>query len=73
MFHVWEENMDVIHEHINAHRKVRFDMPNVLVGKIYGLIKLIVTPLISLFKPTTRRRLKQYYDLENGSYAEMLP
>lgn len=72
MFRVWEENMDVIYEHINARRKVRFDTPNVLAGKIYGLIKFIVNPTISLFKPLTFRRLKQYYDLEKGSYAEML-
>lgn len=73
MFRVWEEYMDVIYEHINARRKVRLDTPNVLVGKIYFIIKFIVTPLIFLFKPTTIRRLKQYYDFENGSYAEMLP
>lgn len=73
MFRVWEENMDVIYEHINARREVRFDTPNVLAGKIYSLIQFIVAPLISLFKPVTRRRLKQYYNLNNGSYAEMLP
>lgn len=73
MFRVWEENLEIIYEHINARRKVRFDTPNVLAGKIYGLIKYIVTPLIFLFKPTTIRHLKQYYDLKNGAYDEMLP
>lgn len=73
MFRVWEENMDVIYEHINARREVRFDTPNVLAGKIYSLIQFIVAPLIFLFKPVTRRCLKQYYNLNNGSYVEMLP
>jgi len=73
MFRVWEENLDLLCEHIHARRKVRFDIPNVLAGKIYGLIRFVVTPIIFLFKPTTIRRLKQYYDLDNGSYAEMLP
>lgn len=73
MFRVWEDNMEIICEHIEARRKIRFDTPNVLTGKIYGLIKFIITPIITLFKPLTLRRLKQYYDSGKGSYKEMLP
>ncbi|MCC7551875.1 MAG: EFR1 family ferrodoxin, partial [Methanobacterium sp.] len=73
MFRVWEENLNIITEHINSRREIQFDTPNVLAGKTHGLIKFIVTPLMFLFKPTTLRHLKRYHDLDNGSYDEMLP
>ena len=72
MFRVWEENMESIYEHINARKEGRFDIPNVLVGRTYVLLKIIVNPIISLFKPMTLRHLKRYSDSQHSSYEELL-
>jgi len=72
MFHVWKENIEVISERVNARKEGKFDTPNLLVGKIYILIKVVVTPIIFLFKPTTLRHLKKYSN-SSKSYEELLP
>jgi flavodoxin/Pyruvate/2-oxoacid:ferredoxin oxidoreductase delta subunit len=72
MFEVWNKNINVIISHINARNEGRFNTPNVLVGKAYGLIEFIVSPLIFLFKPLTLNHLKRYSD-SSGSYEELLP
>lgn len=51
MSQVWEENIKVIYEYINAHKEGRFDIPNILVGKAYILINLMVTPLSFYLSP----------------------
>lgn len=73
MSKVWKENIEVISENIMARKECRLDMPNVLAGKAYILIKLIVTPLIFLFKPLTLMHLKRYSNSSNRSYEELLP
>lgn len=73
MFSVWKENIEVICEHVNARKEGKFDTPNVLVGRAYFLIKLIVAPLIFLFKPLTLMHLKKYSDSSGKSYEELLP
>jgi flavodoxin/ferredoxin len=70
---VWKENIEVISENIMARKECRLDMPNVLTGKAYILIKLIFTPLIFLFKPLTLMHLKRYSNSSNRSYEELLP
>lgn len=73
MFYVWKENMEVIYEYVNARNEGKFNTPNVLVGRAYILIKLIVTPLIFLFKPLTLRHLKRYSSSASQSYEKLLP
>jgi flavodoxin/Pyruvate/2-oxoacid:ferredoxin oxidoreductase delta subunit len=73
MFNVWKENIEVIHEYVKARKEGEFDAPNILVGKAYVLIKLIVSPLIFLFKPLTLRHLKKYSNSSGKSYEELLP
>ncbi len=73
MFNVWKENIDIICGYVKARKEGEFDLPNVLVGKAYFLIKLIVTPLIFLFKPITLRHLKKYSNSSGKSYEELLP
>ena len=63
--------MESIYEYVNSEKEGRFDIPNVLVGKVYVLIKLIVSPIIFLFKPMTLRHLKKYSS--GSSYDELLP
>jgi flavodoxin/ferredoxin len=73
MFLVWKENMEVINGYVQNRKEGKFNTPNVLVGKTYVLLKLIVTPLISLFKPMTLNHLKRYSDSSDRSYEELLP
>ena len=72
MFKVWKENMEVIYEHINAQKQGKFDTPNIIIGRAYILMKIIINPLIFLFKPLTLSHLKRYSD-SNKSYEELLP
>ncbi len=44
-----------------------------MVGKLYWLIQIVVSPLIFLFKPLTLNHLKRYSDPSEHSYTEMLP
>lgn len=73
MFHVWKENIEVIHEYINARKEGRLDMPNILAGKAFILFKLIFAPIMFLFKPLTLRHLRRYSDSSHLSYEELLP
>jgi Pyruvate/2-oxoacid:ferredoxin oxidoreductase delta subunit/flavodoxin len=73
MFQVWKENMEVIYGYVETRKEAKFDTPNVLVGRTYLLIKLIFTPIISLFKPLTLKHLKRYSTSSNRSYDELLP
>ncbi|MBM4241434.1 MAG: hypothetical protein FJ150_07240 [Euryarchaeota archaeon] len=72
MFEIWKKNIEVIYEYVNTRKEGKFDAPNALVGKVYGLIKLIITPLIFLFKPLTLRHLKRYSDSSKLPYEELL-
>jgi ferredoxin len=72
MFHVWNENIEVISGYINAKKEIKLDTPNVLFGKAYVLIKLIFNPLIFLFKPSTLNQLKKYSDSSDLPYEELL-
>lgn len=73
MIDVWKDDTELIITQINYRKEGRFNLPNSLVGKTYRLVRLIVTPLIFLFKPITLNHLKRYSNLKNGSYTEMLP
>lgn len=73
MIQVWKENMEVIYGYVETRKEGNFDTPNVLVGKSYWLIRLVISPLIFLFKPLTLRHLNRYSDSSNHSYDEMLP
>ncbi len=73
MSRVWKENIEVISENIIARKECRLDTPNVLAGKAYILIKLMVRPLIFLFKPLTLMHLKKYSNSPNQSYEGLLP
>ncbi len=73
MSQVWEENMEVICGYVNARKEGKFNAPNVLTGRAYILIKLIITPLIFLFKPLTLMHLKRYSSSSSQSYEELLP
>jgi len=72
MFHIWNENIEVISGYINAKKEIKLDTPNVLFGKAYVLIKLIFNPLIFLFKPSTLNQLKKYSDSSDLPYEELL-
>jgi ferredoxin len=73
MLHVWNENSEFIIAQINSRKKINYNTPNVLVGKLYWLIRFVVSPLIFLFKPLTLNHLKRYSDSSKYSYTEMLP
>lgn len=73
MFYVWKENIEIVFEHINTRKEGNIDLPNVLVGKTFILIKLIFSPLIFLFKPLALSHLKQYSNSSSKSYEELLP
>ncbi|MDI6725270.1 MAG: EFR1 family ferrodoxin [Methanobacterium sp.] len=73
MFHVWKENMETVYKHINVRKEGKFDLPNIIVGKAFILIKIIFTPLMFLFKPLTLNSLKRYSSSSSRSYEEILP
>lgn len=71
MLMVWKENIEFICSQINDCKEIKFNTPNVLAGKLYWLIRLILTPIIYIFKPLTLSHLKRYSN--KGTYMEMLP
>ena len=72
MFDVWNENLDYISEFINTRKEGEFDTQNILFGRAYILLKLIYSPLMFLFKPSTLKHLKKYSS-ESLPYEEQLP
>jgi formate hydrogenlyase subunit 6/NADH:ubiquinone oxidoreductase subunit I/flavodoxin len=71
MFHIWNENLEHIAEFINTQKEGKYDTENSLFGRAYFLLKLIYSPLMFLFKPTTLKQLKRYSS-SSLSYAEQL-
>jgi formate hydrogenlyase subunit 6/NADH:ubiquinone oxidoreductase subunit I/flavodoxin len=73
MIQVWEENSSVLVEHINNHADVKWDAPNLVFGKFYGLIKFIIKPFTSSFEHSTLKKIKEYPELSKLNYEEFLP
>ncbi len=65
MFANWRNSVDAVCAHISARRRIRFDTPNVLIGKSYPMIRLVFPWLIPLFRPAVEKRLKRYSDAED--------
>jgi formate hydrogenlyase subunit 6/NADH:ubiquinone oxidoreductase subunit I len=72
MFDVWNENLDYISEFVNTRKEGKFDTQNLLFGRAYILLKLIYSPLMFLFKPSTSKHLNKYSS-ESLPYEEQLP
>lgn len=73
MINTWKENIHVILEQINNRANVKYDTPNLVFGKFYSLIKLIIKPIAPLFEHPTLKYRKKYPDLTNLAYEEFLP
>ena len=72
LFDVWNKNLDYISEFIKTRKEGRFDTENVLFGRAYLLIKLIYSPLMFLFKPSTLKQFKKYSSA-SLPYDQQLP
>jgi ferredoxin len=72
LFEVWNKNLDYISEFLKTRKEGRFDTENVLFGRAYLLLKLIYSPLMFLFKPSTLKHLKKYSSA-SLPYEQQLP
>ena len=72
MFEVWNKNLDYISEFVKNRKEGIFDTDNVLFGRAYLLLKLIYSPLMFLFKPSTLKQLKKYSSA-SLPYEQQLP
>lgn len=70
MFRNWRQSVDVVCGHINARRHVHFETSNVLIGRLYPLIRLLFPVLMPLYKPSILKRLRQYS--HNTSYEAVI-
>lgn len=60
MFAGWKASTSAVCGYINEKRMVHFDTPNVLIGKPYAVIKLVLPVLMPLFKPMALKHMRQY-------------
>jgi len=72
MFDVWNKNLDYISEFVKNRKEGIFDTDNVLFGRAYLLLKLIYSPLMFIFKPSTLKQLKKYSSA-SLPYEQQLP
>ena len=72
LFEVWNKNLDYISKFVKTRKEGKFDTENVLFGHAYLLLKLIYSPLMFLFKPSTLKHLKKYSSA-SLPYEQQLP
>ena len=73
MFSVWKKNAAGVCDVVNARKGGGFDTPNVFVGRAYGLIKILVPPLISYFKNMTLRHMRKFSGSTGLPYEKLMP
>jgi ferredoxin/flavodoxin len=73
MFAVWKEHIDVVCRHVRGYRRIKYNVPNVLVGRAYWPLNLLGILARSLFKGTTLKQLREGSGSSLTAYDELLP
>jgi ferredoxin/flavodoxin len=73
MFDTWKSNIDNVCDFIVAQKKGRFDAPNVMVGRLWSLSKIIGLPELAVAKNKTLYVLQKGSSSSSDVYEELIP